>query len=880
MENTNFKVYIEKTTQDYGCLYVEPLERGYGDTLGNTLRRLLLSSIKGVAVTIKINGVKNEFGTVPGVREEVVEILMNLRHIPIKLKTENPQLKPEGYKLVRFDSDKLPKNFFTRAENPGVVTARDLPADKDFEFCGDGVLCTLESGAHLVIDFYIEPGVGYLSAERERPSYLPKDALLTDVIFSPVKRVNYRIKPARVGQSIDYERLVLEVWTNGTISPEKSLEQAAKIAKDYFDNIVKNTESAENSETESDLTPVSVLGLSKKIEESLKEAGFETVESLLELSDKELLKIKGFGKQSLVKLKEKLEAKEWQKDKKQEIQVPAAEPLPVSEAEKADEVANSDPAYGRLYFEHLEKGYGDTLGNALRRLLLSSIKGVAVTAVRIDGVLHEFSTVKGVREDVIEILMNLKHIPIRAKTEKPQLKPEGYKLLTLDSDDLPKSFFERAENPGVITAKDMPWDNDFEFCGDGVLCTLEPDAHLVMELYIEPGIGYLSAERERPAHLPLDALLADAIFSPIKRVNYHVDQNSDFDSLALEVWTNGAVLPENAVDQAAKIAKDCFAHIAEIVKDAPVIEPEKTKSIDNTTNNAETDTVGELELYEPEDEIKPYDDVPIHVLELSLRSENCLKKVGIENVGQLLRKSHDDLLKIRNLGKKSLIEIEEKLSLKGWELSLSSNTSSDSDSDSDDDFLDDVFEDEEEFENSPEDSSTESEKEKSENETPAVEPAESEKKPEGTKKPRTTRKPKEQKEPKAPKEPKKPKESKKTEKKDKDSEKDSDSKESKEKKVSRSRKTTSKKSAEKTAEDKEAKIETKVEAEEKPEEKKEVKKSKPKTKKATKTKKAEAESKTEKTEAKSESEVLDSASKGSKKKKATKKKLDENKDQE
>ena len=138
--------------------------------------------------------------------------------------------------------------------------------------------------------------------------------------------------------------------------------------------------------------------------------------------------------------------------------------------------------YGRFYLEPLERGYGDTLGNALRRLLLSSIKGAAVTAVKIDGVLHEFSTIKGIREDVIEILMNLKHIPIRAKTDKSEVNEEGFKIITLDSEDLPKDFFTREENPGVITAHDMPWDNDFEFCGDGVLCTLEPTAHLLMEI--------------------------------------------------------------------------------------------------------------------------------------------------------------------------------------------------------------------------------------------------------------------------------------------------------------------------------------------------------------------------------------------------------------
>ena len=312
--------------------------------------------------------------------------------------------------------------------------------------------------------------------------------------------------------------------------------------------------------------------------------------------------------------------------------------------------------YGCLYVEPLERGYGDTLGNALRRLLLSSIKGVAVTAVRIDGVLHEFSTVPGVREDVIEILMNLKHIPIKAKTEKPQLKPEGYKIITIDSDELPKGFFTREENPGVITAKDLPWDNDFEFCGDSVLCTLEPSAHLVMEIYVELGVGYLSAERERPANLPVDALLTDAIFSPVKRVNYRIEparvgQSIDFERLVLEVWTNGAISPEDSVKEASGIARDCFAHVVEKISnvgETSVLPPVETKPV--------------VAAVEPPRR-------SIHELELSLRSENCLLRVGIEYIDDLLQRSHDDLLKIRNLGKKSLVEIENKLEELGLQLS-------------------------------------------------------------------------------------------------------------------------------------------------------------------------------------------------------------------
>ena len=285
--------------------------------------------------------------------------------------------------------------------------------------------------------------------------------------------------------------------------------------------------------------------------------------------------------------------------------------------------------------------------------------------MRIDGILHEFSTIKGVREDVIEILMNLKHIPIKARNSKPETVSEGYKIITLDSDDLPKDFFTRAENPGVITAKDMPWDNDFEFCGDGVLCSLEPKAHILMEIYVEEGVGYLSAERERPANppLPVDAMLADAIFSPVKRVNYtiqpaRVGQSIDYERLIIEVWTNGAVTPEEAVSEAARIAEDCFGHIANTVETAPQAEIPKD------------DPVAEELVPEEKREDKNTENFthPIHELELSIRSENCLLRGGIQTVGELLQKSRDDLLKIRNLGKISLKEIEARLQALGYEL--------------------------------------------------------------------------------------------------------------------------------------------------------------------------------------------------------------------
>ncbi|MCR4818250.1 MAG: DNA-directed RNA polymerase subunit alpha [Fretibacterium sp.] len=303
------------------------------------------------------------------------------------------------------------------------------------------------------------------------------------------------------------------------------------------------------------------------------------------------------------------------------------------------------PTYGRLSLEPLDRGYGMTLGNALRRVLLSSIGGAAITAVRIDGVLHEFTTIQGVREDVIEILMNLKHIPVRSKSA-------DVRVISVD-----------IKKTGVVTAGDIPADSEVEFIDPNAkICTMEKDAHLVMELYVEQGTGYLSTERARPAFLPVDALLTDAIFSPVLRVNYHVEaarvgQRTDYERLSLEVWTNGVISPDKAVGEAAQIVQTYFEHIVDNIDEAAASFGKGGPSEDEE----------ELESIGPAGD-DGFLARPVHELEFSIRSENCLLRGGIQTIGDLLQRSRDDLLKIRNLGKISLTEIEEKLTAAGLKL--------------------------------------------------------------------------------------------------------------------------------------------------------------------------------------------------------------------
>lgn len=309
----------------------------------------------------------------------------------------------------------------------------------------------------------------------------------------------------------------------------------------------------------------------------------------------------------------------------------------------------SSSTYSVLTLEPLEKGYGDTLGNALRRVLLSSIKGTAITAVRISGVLHEFSTVPGVREDVIEILMNLKHVPVLSHSQE-------VKTLRIEAD-----------GPCDVRAKDIELDSEVEFVSpEALICTVAEGGHIDMEIYVEQGVGYVSVERPKPAWLPIDALLVDALFSPVSRVNYEVEltrvkQRTDYEKLKLQVWTNGIITPEVATQQAARILDGYFNNItADLTKYNPEL-----------TEGAAHAGVSVAPLAGVEHDLLSR---PIKDLEFSIRSENCLMRGGINTVADLVNASRNELLKIRNLGKVSLVEIIEKIESLGLVLKESIET--------------------------------------------------------------------------------------------------------------------------------------------------------------------------------------------------------------
>lgn len=296
------------------------------------------------------------------------------------------------------------------------------------------------------------------------------------------------------------------------------------------------------------------------------------------------------------------------------------------------EELSPDKKFGRFVVEPLERGYGTTLGNSLRRIMLSSLPGAAVSRVKIDGVLHEFMPIPGVKEDVSEIIMNLKSLAIRNSSET----------------DEPKTAYIEYEGEGIVRASDIQVDSDIEIINkDQVIATLDggADCKLNIEMTITKGRGYVSAEKGKSDDQPIGVIAVDAIYTPVDRVNMSVEntrvgQQTDFDKLTLDVWTRGTLNPEEAVSLAAKVLSEHLRLFIDLTETAQAIE------VMHEVKGDETDKVLEMNIDE---------------LELSVRSYNCLKRAGINTVQELCDKTPDDMMKVRNLGRKSLEEVLAKL---------------------------------------------------------------------------------------------------------------------------------------------------------------------------------------------------------------------------
>ena len=299
------------------------------------------------------------------------------------------------------------------------------------------------------------------------------------------------------------------------------------------------------------------------------------------------------------------------------------------------EISN-DKKFGRFICEPLERGYGTTLGNSLRRIMLSSLPGTAVSQVRIDGVLHEFSSIEGVKEDVTEIIMNIKSLSIKNTGPTNETK-----TAIIDF-----------EGEGVVTAADIKCDPDIEIINkDQIIATLSK-GKLYMELTIQNGRGYVSSDKNKDEELPIGVIAIDSLYTPVERVNLLVEntrvgQITDYDKLILDVFTNGALAPDEAVSLAAKVLSE---HLNFFI---------------NLSENAKS---AEVMVEKEEDDKEKALEMNIDELELSVRSYNCLKRAGINTVEELCNKTPEDMMKVRNLGRKSLEEVLAKLKDLGLEL--------------------------------------------------------------------------------------------------------------------------------------------------------------------------------------------------------------------
>lgn len=309
-----------------------------------------------------------------------------------------------------------------------------------------------------------------------------------------------------------------------------------------------------------------------------------------------------------------------------EIEKPKVECVELSE----------DQTYARYVVEPLERGYGITLGNSLRRIMLSSLPGAAVSSVKIDGILHEFSNIPGVKEDVTDIILNLKKLIVNLHSEGP------------------KTVYIEAQGACEITAADIKLDSDIEILNPEIhIATLNEDAKLYMEITITKGRGYVSAERNKQLAQPVIGLIpVDSIYTPIPKVNFKVEdtrvgQVTDFDKLTLELWTNGTLTPNEVISLAAKIMNEhlnLFIELSDNAMNAEImVEKEETKK----------EKVLEMTIEE---------------LDLSVRSYNCLKRASINTVEELVKKTEEDMMKVRNLGRKSLEEVINKLHALGLSL--------------------------------------------------------------------------------------------------------------------------------------------------------------------------------------------------------------------
>lgn len=517
--------YIEKE-ENHGVFIVEPLERGFGHTLGNSLKKLLYSSLNGAAVvSVKIDG-HNDEEIVKGVKEDLTDLLINIKGLVLKC-----------------HSDKT-KEITISAKGGCEILAKDIQHDNEVEIINPSHhIATIEKGGKLEMVLTVKNGIGYVPASGGKST---TGKINIDASYSPVVKVEYIVEPTRVGKSIDYDKVILDVWTDGASSAEDAVKESAEIIKSQMDCF---------------------LNMGEKFEKS--------------------------GEMVIAK-----------QEQKADHAIFTAAPVDIN--------------------------YATTLGNSLRRILLSSIEGAAVTSVKVEGADHEFSTLKGVKEDIIDIIINLK------------------KLVIVSFSDQPKEIQISAKGEGEIKAKDIIHDDEIKIINkDLYIASLNKDGKLNMTITVGRGIGYVVSDIVDNKEEPIGTIPVDASFSPILNVNYRIEPFSGGNgNLILEIFSNGAVDLEEAVKKSAAILKrkmELFLKLNERPRSAEEgleLEEEGTSALELT----------------------------IEDLELSARSSNCLKKANVQTVPALIEMPLEELMKIKNFGKKSADEINEKLAQYGLAL--------------------------------------------------------------------------------------------------------------------------------------------------------------------------------------------------------------------
>jgi DNA-directed RNA polymerase subunit alpha len=625
---------------------IYPLERGYGTTLGNALKRVLLSSLPGVSIySIKINGISNEFDSLIGLKEDIIGVIQNLKKIVFK--------KESG-----FDHNFSAKLSLNET-GPKIVTAEDLTVVPGVVVVNPlQRICQIEEGKSIELEVNIRVGIGYASSKENQAYVKETNEIAIDSLFSPVERVNFEITKT-MG---DNDELSLTVVTNGSISSVKSLIVATQLINGYLDPLIELSPNVSFPFSNPIYTPIRVEEednsdlilneLPASVSNNLKRNNFFTIKQIIDYGKEDLTQLKGFGPSALANINDLFEKYHisWGDDENSYTSYDEEEEQVVQEVEyfklkPAKATLVGDEFSGTINVAPLVKRYGTTLGNSLRRVLLSSLPGVAIYAIKIAGVQHEFQTISGCKEDVMEIVQNLKKVIFRVDSKDidftANLKIDIYGQATVTAGN-----FEKVTGVYVVNP-------------DSFICTLAPNCHFELEAKIRIGVGYVSADDNKDY---LDGeqrvISIDSLFSPIDRVTFQTSQSAeskDYEELSIIVETNKSISSIDGISLAAIKFKEYLSYISLIkIKEVPIEIP--------------------VEVVDVFDESKDQTlDSPLDRLNFSRRLLHALTRANYKSLREIHDSKPEEILRIKNLGSKTYRELIDKFKSLGITWGYSKN---------------------------------------------------------------------------------------------------------------------------------------------------------------------------------------------------------------